>query len=41
MQPFSITLFATSDDPESIRYVDKSHWSGYGVILQQGMFSSY
>jgi hypothetical protein len=27
MQPFSITLFATSGDPEGIRHVDKSNWS--------------
>lgn len=27
MQPFSITLFATTGDPEGIRYVDKSNGS--------------
>lgn len=33
MQPFSITLFATTGDPEGIRHVDKSNWSGYGVVF--------
>lgn len=31
--PFSITLFATTGDPEGIRHVDKSNWSGYGVVF--------
>jgi hypothetical protein len=30
MQPFSITLFATTGDPEGIRHLDKSNWSGCG-----------
>ena len=29
MQPFSITLFATTDDPEGIRHVDKPNWSDW------------
>ena len=33
MQPFSITLFATTGDPEGVRHVDKSNWSGYGVVF--------
>ncbi|MES0875437.1 GIY-YIG nuclease family protein [Sinimarinibacterium thermocellulolyticum] len=38
MQPFSITLFATSGDPEGIRHVDKSNWSGYGVVFTKELF---
>jgi len=38
MQPFSITLFATTGDPEGIRHVDKSNWSGYGVVFTKEMF---
>jgi hypothetical protein len=38
MQPFSITLFATSGDPEGIRHVDKSNWSGYGVVFNKELF---
>jgi hypothetical protein len=33
MYPFSITVFATTGDPEGIRHVDKSNWSGCGVIF--------
>jgi hypothetical protein len=33
MHPFSITLFATNGDPEGIRHVDKSNWSGHGVVF--------
>lgn len=33
MHPFSITLFATTGDPEGIRHVDKSNWSGCGVVF--------
>ncbi len=39
MQPFSITLFATTGDPEGIRHVDKSNWSGYGVVFTKELFS--
>ena len=38
MQPFSITLFATSGDPEGIRHLDKSNWSGYGVVFNKELF---
>ncbi|WP_175692398.1 GIY-YIG nuclease family protein [Burkholderia ambifaria] len=38
MQPFSITLFATTGDPEGIRHVDKSNWSGYGVVFTKELF---
>jgi hypothetical protein len=31
--PFSITLFATTGDPQGIRHVDKSNWSGFGVVF--------
>ena len=33
MRPFSITLFATTGDPEGIRHVDKTNWSGCGVVF--------
>lgn len=39
-QPFSITLFATTGDPEGIRHVDKSNWSGYGVVFTRELFHS-
>ena len=38
MQPFSITLFATSGDPGGIRHLDKSNWSGYGVVFNKELF---
>jgi hypothetical protein len=31
--PFSITIFSTTGDPEGIRHVDKSNWSGFGVVF--------
>lgn len=31
--PFSITLFATTGDPQGIRHVDKSNWSGFGMVF--------
>jgi len=37
MHPFSITLFATSGDPEGIRHVDKSNWSGCGVVFTKDL----
>jgi hypothetical protein len=38
VQPFSITLFATTGDPEGIRHLDKSNWSGYGVVFNRELF---
>ena len=38
MQPFSITLFATTGDPEGIRHLDKSNWSGHGVVFNRELF---
>jgi hypothetical protein len=38
MQPFEITLFATTGDPEGIRHVDKSNWSGGGVVFTKELF---
>ncbi|MBC3807034.1 GIY-YIG nuclease family protein [Undibacterium seohonense] len=40
MQPFSITLFATTGDPEGIRHLDKSNWSGFGVVFNKELFAS-
>jgi hypothetical protein len=37
MHPFSITLFATTGDPEGIRHVDKSNWSGCGVVFTKDL----
>lgn len=34
MQPFSITLFAHTGDPEGILHLDKSNWSAYCVLQQ-------
>lgn len=31
--PFSITIFSTTGDPEGIRHVDKSNWSGFSVVF--------
>ena len=39
MQPFSITLFATTGDPEGIRHLDKSNWSGYGVVFNRELLT--
>ena len=39
MQPFSITLFATTGDPEGIRHLDKSNWSGYGVVFNKELLT--
>jgi hypothetical protein len=37
--PFSITLFATTGDPQGIRHVDKSNWSGFGVVFSKEQVS--
>lgn len=31
--PFSITLFSTTGDPQGIRHIEKSNWSGFGVVF--------
>ncbi len=36
--PFSITLFSTTGDPQGIRHVDKSNWSGFGVVFPKEQF---
>jgi hypothetical protein len=36
--PFSITVFATTGDPQGIRHVDKSNWSGSGVVFPKELF---
>lgn len=33
--PFSISLFATTGDPQGIRHVDKSNWSGRAVVFSR------
>lgn len=33
LSPFSITIFSTTGDPNGIRHIDKSNWSGFGVIF--------
>lgn len=38
MKPFHITLFATTGNPEGIRHVNKSNWSGYGVVFTRELF---
>ena len=38
MQSFSITLFATTGDPEGIRHLEKSNWSGHGVVFNRELF---
>lgn len=38
--PFSITLFSTTGDPQGIRHVDKSNWSGFGVVFSKEQFAS-
>jgi predicted GIY-YIG superfamily endonuclease len=40
MHPFSITLFATTGQPEGIRHVDKSNWSGCGVVFTKDLVST-
>lgn len=40
MHPFSITLFATTGDPEGIRHVDKSNWSGCGVVFTKQLVNT-
>jgi hypothetical protein len=37
--PFSITLFATTGNPDGIRHVDKSNWSGRGVVFTKELVS--
>lgn len=36
--PFSITLFSTTGDPNGIRHVEKSNWSGFGVVFPNSAF---
>lgn len=40
MHPFSISLFATTGDPEGIRHVDKSNWSGCGVVFTKQLVNT-
>lgn len=37
-EPFSINIFATTGDPEGIRHVDMSNWSGHGVVFTRELF---
>lgn len=37
--PFSISLFATTGDPQGIRHIDKSNWSGFGVVFTRELFA--
>ncbi len=38
--PFSITIFSTTGDPQGIRHIDKSNWSGFGVAFQRDQLSN-
>ena len=31
--PYVLTILVTSGDPEGVRVVEKSNWSGQGVVL--------
>jgi hypothetical protein len=33
--PFSITIFSTTGNPEGVRHIDKSNWSGFGVVFRR------
>ncbi|MFZ4622817.1 MAG: GIY-YIG nuclease family protein [Rhodoferax sp.] len=37
--PFSITLFSTTGDPNGIRHIDKSNWSGFGVVFAKNQLA--
>ena len=34
-RPFSITLFMPDGDPDGLRLVEKSHWTGVGVVFNR------
>jgi hypothetical protein len=38
--PFSITIFSTTGDPEGIRHIDKSNWSGFGVVFSRDQLAT-
>jgi hypothetical protein len=33
--PYSITIFSPTGDPEGVRHIDKSNWSGFGVVFKR------
>lgn len=34
-RPFSITIFVPDGDPDSLRFVEKSNWTGLGVVFNR------
>jgi len=34
-RPFSITIFVPDGDPDSLRFVEKSNWTGIGVVFNR------
>jgi hypothetical protein len=37
-RPFSITIFVPDGDPDSLRYIEKSNWTGIGVVFNKSIF---
>jgi hypothetical protein len=38
-RPYSIRIFLPGGDPDGLRTIEKSNWSGSGIVIPRGMFS--
>ncbi|MBK7940650.1 MAG: hypothetical protein IPJ87_02020 [Flavobacteriales bacterium] len=37
-QPFSVRIFLVDGDPAGIKVVEKSNWTGVGLVFPQSLF---
>ena len=38
-KPYSIKVFLTDGDPDGVRIIEKSNWSGAGIVVPRSLFS--
>ena len=37
-KPYTIKIFVPAGDPEGIRIIEKSNWSGVGLVIPRALF---
>src|SRR5262245_9506241 len=38
-RPYFITIFVPNGDPEGLRTIEKSNWSGCGIVVPRALFA--
>ena len=38
-KPYSIKIFMPADDPDGLRSIEKSNWSGAGIVIPRALIT--